>query len=143
MPKTIQEENDMTTIDRKSNEKVERVFSDIRETRKTDYINNFWEDLSHNEKQLDETWSQVKEIMSEGKIPYLYKEMIYVAVSIMNNCNYCIHTHTFAARKAGMTEEIYSELMEVILLANKTNALATAMGCEIDNRFDKSIKGEK
>ena len=79
--------------------------------------------------------------MSEGSIPYLYKEMIYVAVSIMNNCNYCIHTHTFAARKAGMSDEIYNELMEVITLANKTNSLAISMGSQVDEKFDTSAKG--
>jgi len=135
-------EKHMTTVENNKNEKVEIILDDIKKTRKSDYINNFWMNLSHNEKQLEQTWSQVKEVMSEGKIPYLYKEMIYVAVSIMNNCNYCIHTHTFAARKAGMTDEVYAELMEVILLANKTNTLATAMGCEVDKKFDISSEGK-
>ena len=132
----------MTTVLPKRNTSVEDVFNDIRGTRKTKYINNFWRDLSHNERELQETWSQVKSVMSEGSIPYLYKEIIYVAVSIMNNCNYCIHTHTFAARKAGMSDEIYNELIDVITLANKTNALATAMGSQVDEKFDMSAKGE-
>jgi len=132
----------MTTVLPKNNTSVEDVFNDIRGTRKTEYINNFWRDLSHNERVLRETWSEVKSVMSEGSIPYLYKEMIYVAVSIMNNCNYCIHTHTFAARKAGMSDEIYNELMEVITLANKTNSLAISMGSQVDEKFDTSAKGE-
>ncbi len=132
----------MTTVLPKNNTSVEDVFNDIRGTRKTEYINNFWRDLSYNERELRETWSQVKSVMYEGSVPYLYKEMIYFAVSIMNNCNYCIHTHTFAARKAGMSDEIYNELMEVITLANKTNSLAISMGSQVDEKFDTSAKGE-
>tara|TARA_Y100001970_G_scaffold294367_1_gene451814 strand:+ start:71878 stop:72279 length:402 start_codon:yes stop_codon:yes gene_type:complete len=132
----------MTTVERTISNQVNDVFEDIKQTRNTDYINNFWKDLSHDEKSLEETWSQVKKIMSDGKISYLYKEMIYVAVSIMNNCDYCIHTHTLAARKAGMTDEMYSEFMQVVLLANKTNAMATAMSCEVDERFDVSKRKE-
>ncbi len=131
----------MTTVLPKNNTSVEDVFNAIRGTRKTEYINNFWRDLSYNERELRETWSQVKSVMYEGSVPYLYKEMIYFAVSIMNNCNYCIHTHTFAARKAGMSDEIYNELMEVITLANKTNSLAISMGSQVDEKFDTSAKG--
>ena len=80
--------------------------------------------------------------MSDGSIPYLYKEMIYVAVSIINNCNYCIHSHTYAARKVGMTDDQYKELLSVIIMANKTNALATALGTKVDEVFDTSIEGE-
>jgi AhpD family alkylhydroperoxidase len=80
--------------------------------------------------------------MSEGEIPYLYKEMIYVAVSIANNCNYCIHSHTYTAKKAGMTDVQYKELLSVILMANKTNALATALGTQVDDVLDTSKEGE-
>lgn len=132
----------MTTVVRNNDPSVEEIFADIKKTRKTDYINNFWKDLSHNPKQLKETWSQLKTVMNEGNIPYIYKEMIYVAVSIMNNCNYCIHSHTFAANKAGMTDDMYKELMEVILLANKTNAMANMMGTEVDKILDRSLDGE-
>jgi len=132
----------MTTVIPKTSDLVEKVFDDIRETRGTKYINNFWKDLSHNEKELSETWNNLKTVMSDGSIPYIYKEMIYVAVSIINNCNYCIHSHTYAARKVGMTDDQYKELLSVIIMANKTNALATALGTKVDEVFDTSIEGE-
>tara|TARA_B100000586_G_C19748915_1_gene277064 strand:+ start:125 stop:532 length:408 start_codon:yes stop_codon:yes gene_type:complete len=132
----------MTTVIPKVSELVEEVFDDIRETRDTKYINNFWKDLSHNEEELSETWKKLKIVMSEGSIPYIYKEMIYIAVSIINNCNYCIHSHTYSARKVGMTDDQYKELLSVILMANKTNALATALGTKIDEVFDISTEGK-
>ncbi len=131
----------MTTVTSKNSLLSHKVFDDIKKTRNTNYINNFWKDLSHNDKELHNTWSELKSIMSEGEIPYLYKEMIYVAVSIINNCNYCIHSHTYAARKAGMTDVQYKELLTVILMANKTNALATALGTQVDDVFDTSKEG--
>ena len=132
----------MTTVIRKNSDLVEDVFHDIRETRDTKYINNFWKDLSHNEEELSETWKNLKTVMSEGSIPYIYKEMIYIAVSIINNCNYCIHSHTYAARKKGMTDDQYKELLGVIVMANKTNALANALGTKVDEIYDTTIEGE-
>ena len=131
----------MTAVTSKNSLLSHKVFDDIKKTRNTNYINNFWKDLSHNDKELHNTWSELKSVMSEGEIPYLYKEMIYVAVSIINNCNYCIHSHTYAARKAGMTDVQYKELLTVILMANKTNALATALGTQVDDVFDTSKEG--
>ena len=131
----------MTTVTSKNSLLSHKVFDDIKKTRNTNYINNFWKDLSHNDKELHNTWSELKSVMSEGEIPYLYKEMIYVAVSIINNCNYCIHSHTYAARKAGMTDVQYKELLTVILMANKTNALATALGTQVDDVLDTSKEG--
>ena len=128
----------MTTVSPNKSDISNEVFEDIKETRKTNYINNFWQDLSHNDEELYNTWNQLKSVMSEGEIPYVYKEMIYVAVSIINNCNYCIHSHTYAAKKAGMTNAQYKELLSVILMANKTNALATALGTQVDDVFDTS-----
>jgi len=128
----------MTTVSPNKSDISNEVFEDIKETRKTNYINNFWQDLSHNDEELYNTWNQLKSVMSEGEIPYVYKEMIYVAVSIINNCNYCIHSHTYAAKKAGMTNAQYKELLSVILMANKTNALATALGTQVDDVFDAS-----
>lgn len=132
----------MTTVIREDGRLSQKVFNDIKETRKTTYINNFWKDLSHNDDELYKTWNELKDVMSDGKIPYLYKEMIYVAVSVANNCNYCIHSHTYAARKAGMTNAQYNELLRVILMASKTNALATALGTEVDGVFDTSVNEE-
>jgi len=132
----------MTTVTPKNSELTKKVFDDIRETRNTKYINNFWRDLSHNEEELSETWKKLKNVMSDGSIPHIYKEMIYIAVSITNNCNYCIHSHTYSARKLGMTDDQYKELLSVILMANKTNALATALGTKVDEVFDVSVEGE-
>lgn len=128
----------MTTVTPSDSALSQEVFDDIKKTRNTKYINNFWRDLSHNDEELHSTWNDLKSIMTEGEIPYLYKEMIYVAVSIINNCNYCIHSHTYAAKKAGMTSDQYKELLSVILMANKTNALATALGTKVDDVFDTS-----
>jgi len=132
----------MTTVKPNNSTLSQQVFDDIKKVRDTNYINNFWRDLSHNDKELYNTWSELKSVMSEGEIPYLYKEMIYVAVSVINNCNYCIHSHTYAAKKAGMTHTQYKELLSVILMANKTNALATALGTQVDDVFDASKKGD-
>ena len=132
----------MTTVTPKNSALSQQVFDDIKKTRNTNYINNFWRDLSHNDEELYNTWSALKSVMSEGEIPYLYKEMIYVAVSIANNCNYCIHSHTYAAKKVGMTDVQYKELLSVILMANKTNALATALGTQVDDVLDTSKEGE-
>jgi len=132
----------MTTVTPNNSALSQQVFDDIKNTRDTNYINNFWRDLSHNDEELYNTWSALKSVMSEGEIPYLYKEMIYVAVSIANNCNYCIHSHTYAAKKAGMTDAQYKELLSVILMANKTNALATALGTQVDDVLDTSKEGE-
>ena len=132
----------MTTVTPKNSALSQQVFDDIKKTRNTNYINNFWRDLSHNDEELYNTWSALKSVMSEGEIPYLYKEMIYVAVSIANNCNYCIHSHTYAAKKSGMTDVQYKELLSVILMANKTNALATALGTQVDDVLDTSKEGE-
>ena len=128
----------MTTTTPKDSPLSQKVFDDIKKTRNTTYINNFWKDLSHDEEELYKTWNELKSVMSEGKVPYIYKEMIYVAVSILNNCNYCIHSHTYAAKKAGMTDRQYKELLRVIIMANKTNALATALGTEVDDIFNTS-----
>ena len=113
------------------------VFNDIKKTRNTEYINNFWRSLSHDPHLLTETWSQLKETMDDGEIPRLMKELIYIAVSTANNCNYCIHSHTATARAIGMTDQMYNELLGVILLANKTNTMATALGVEVDKAYLK------
>jgi len=132
----------MTTVKPSNSRLSQKVFDDIKENRKTKHINNFWKDLSHNDEELYNTWNELKSVMSEGEIPYLYKEMIYIAVSIANNCNYCIHSHTYAAKKAGMTDTQQKELLRVILMANKTNALATALGTKLDDVFDVSKEEE-
>jgi AhpD family alkylhydroperoxidase len=112
------------------------VFEDIRATRKNDFVNNFWRALAHDPVQLERVWSQVKQVMGQGALDPLTKELIYVAVSIANNCEYCIGSHTAAARAKGMSEEQYHELLAVIALASQTNRLATALRVPLDQRFE-------
>jgi AhpD family alkylhydroperoxidase len=114
---------------------VRAVYDDIMATRRTDYINNFWKALAHDPATLRRTWESVKQIMEPGALDPLTKEMIYVAVSTTNQCGYCIASHTAAARKAGMTDAMFAELMAVVGMANETNRLASGYQVEIDERF--------
>jgi AhpD family alkylhydroperoxidase len=114
---------------------VRAVYDDIMATRKTERVNNFWKAIAHDPTTLRRTWQSVKEIMLPGALDALTKEMIYVAVSVTNQCNYCIASHTAAARKAGMTDSMYAELMAVVGMANETNRLATGYQVEIDAQF--------
>lgn len=114
---------------------VRAVYDDIMATRKTDWINNFWKALAHDPATLRRTWQSIKEIMAPGALDALTKEMIYVAVSVTNQCGYCIASHTAAARKAGMTDAMFAELMAVTGMANETNRLASGYQVEIDQRF--------
>lgn len=111
------------------------MFDDIRAKRNTDYINNFWRALAHDPAKLKSTWEQLQVVMAPGALDPLVKELIYIAVSTTNNCGYCIHSHTAAARAKGMTEAQHAELLNVIAMAAQTNALATALQVEVDDRF--------
>src|SRR5215475_7344323 len=114
---------------------VREVYDDIMATRKTDWINNFWKALAHDPVTLRRTWESIKQIMTPGALDPLTKEMLYVAVSVTNQCPYCIASHTVAARKAGMTDAMFAELMAVVGMANETNRLASGYQVEIDVRF--------
>jgi AhpD family alkylhydroperoxidase len=114
---------------------VRAVYDDIMATRQTDYINNFWKALAHDLATLRRTWESIKQIMAPGALDPLTKEMIYLAVSATNQCGYCIASHTAAARKAGMTNEQFMELMAVTGMANESNRLASGYQVEIDDRF--------
>jgi len=114
---------------------VRAIYDDIMATRKTDWINNFWQALAHDPATLRRTWQSIKEIMAPGALDALTKEMIYLAVSATNQCGYCIASHTAAARKAGMTDAMFAELMAVVGMANETNRLASGYQVEIDDRF--------
>jgi AhpD family alkylhydroperoxidase len=114
---------------------VRAVYDDIMATRQTDYINNFWKALAHDPSTLRRTWGSIKQIMSPGALDALTKEMIYVAISASNQCGYCIASHTAAARKAGMADAQFMELMAVVGMANETNRLASGYQVEIDERF--------
>jgi AhpD family alkylhydroperoxidase len=114
---------------------VRAVYDDIMATRRTDWINNFWKALANDPVTLKRTWESVKQIMAPGVLDPLMKEMLYVAVSVTNQCGYCIASHTAAARKAGMSEAMFGELMAVVGMANETNRLAAGYQVEIDERF--------
>ena len=114
---------------------VQAIFDDIKTTRNVADVNNFWKALANQPDNLRRTWASVKEIMVAGEMDSVTKEMIYIAVSIANNCDYCIHTHTAAATAKGMTEGQYQELLAVISLANTTNALATGLKIPVDAQF--------
>jgi AhpD family alkylhydroperoxidase len=114
---------------------VRAVYEDIKQTRSTDYINNFWKILANDPKALQRTWTDLKEIMAPGALDPLTKELIYLAVSITNGCEYCTVSHTAAARKAGLTKEMREELIAVIGMANNTNRIVNAYRVEPDDRF--------
>ena len=114
---------------------VRAVYDDILITRQIDSVTNFWKALAHDPGTLGRTWDSVKQIMSPGALDALTKEMIYLAVSTTNQCAYCIASHTAAARKAGMTDAMFAEVMAVTGMANETNRLAAGYQVEIDARF--------
>jgi AhpD family alkylhydroperoxidase len=118
-----------------ASQEVRAVYDDILATRKTDYINNFWRALANDPANLKRTWESIKQIMASGALDGLTKELIYIAVSVTNQCPYCIASHTASARGKGMTEEMFHELMAVVGMANETNRLAAGYQVEIDERF--------
>ncbi len=114
---------------------VRAVYDDIMSTRKIDWVNNFWKVLAHHPPTLHRMWESVKEVMQPGALDPLTKELIYIAVSVTNNCRYCIASHSAAARKKGMTETQFQELLAVIGLANETNRLVFGHDAQIDPQF--------
>ncbi|HEX8818209.1 MAG TPA: carboxymuconolactone decarboxylase family protein [Terriglobales bacterium] len=116
---------------------VKAVYDDIMATRKTDWINNFWKALAHDPATLKRTWESIKQIMAPGALDPLTKELVYLAVSVSNQCNYCIASHTVGAQKKGMTGEMFQELMAVVGMANETNRLVSGYQVEIDDQFKK------
>jgi AhpD family alkylhydroperoxidase len=115
---------------------VRAVFDDIKRARKVDDVNNFWKYLAHDPASLRRTWDSVKDIMAPGALDVLIKEMVYLAVSVTNGCGYCIASHGAAARKAGMSEAMFEELMAVVGMANETNRLANGYRVPIDAAFE-------
>ena len=116
---------------------VKAVYDDIMATRKSDWVNNFWKTLASHPPTLRRIWAGVKEVMSPGRLDPLTKEMIYLAVSVSNGCGYCIASHTAAARKAGMTDAMFADVMAVTGMANETNRLANGYRVPIDPAFDR------
>jgi AhpD family alkylhydroperoxidase len=116
---------------------VRVVYDDIRATRKTDFINNFWKALAHDPATLKRTWESIKQIMAPGALDPLTKELIYIAVSVTNQCGYCIASHTVSAQNKGMSDAMFKEMMAVVGMANETNKLVTGYQVEIDAEFKK------
>ena len=114
---------------------VRAVYDDIMATRKTDWINNFWKAIAHDPATLKRTWESIKQIMGPGALDPLMKELVYIAVSVTNNCGYCIASHTASAFGKGMTPAMFQELQAVIGMANETNKMVTGYQVEIDERF--------
>ncbi len=114
---------------------VKEIFDDIKTTRGVPDVNNFWKYLANHPVTLRRTWESIKEIMAPGALDPLTKEMIYVAVSASNNCNYCVLSHTASARKQGMTDEMLGELLAVVGMANETNRLVAGYQVQVDEQF--------
>ncbi|MDQ2713091.1 MAG: carboxymuconolactone decarboxylase family protein [Acidobacteriota bacterium] len=127
MPKLIEYED--------ATPEVREVYDDIMATRKVDSVNNFWKAIANDPTTLRRTWESIKHIMGPGALDPLTKELIYIAVSTTNECSYCIASHSASARKKGMTEEMFGELMAVIGMANETNALVAGYRVELDEQF--------
>jgi AhpD family alkylhydroperoxidase len=114
---------------------VRAVYDDIMATRKIDWVNNFWKAIAHDPVLLRRTWESLKQIMGHGALDPLTKELIYIAVSVTNNCQYCIASHTASAFGKGMSNAMFKELQAVIGMANETNKLVTGYQVEVDERF--------
>jgi AhpD family alkylhydroperoxidase len=114
---------------------VRDVYDDIMRTRGIDWVNNFWKALATHPAALRRTWETLKQVMAPGALDGVTKEMIYLAVSVAHNCEYCTYSHTAGARRAGMTEEMLGELMAVVGMASETNALANGYRVPVDERF--------
>ncbi len=131
----------MTDDEARQNPRVNAVFDDIRATRQTDFINNFWRALAFDAAALERTWDALKSVMfAPGALDPKTREMIYIAVSTANGCSYCIHSHTAAARAQGMTDAEHAELVLIVGLAGMTNHLVTAMQVPVDEVFQKDQK---
>ncbi len=125
------------TADPEADPRVKAVFDDIRATRKSDFVNNLWHYLAFDPGLLESTWAEVKAVMAvPSELDPLTKEMLYIAVSIANSCTYCVHSHTAAARAKGMTDELHADLLRVVTLASKTNALANGLQLPVDPEFE-------
>ncbi len=121
---------------------AQEVFADIRKTRGSDFVNNAWRAQANHPEMLQRSWEKAKQIMGpNGSLDPVTKEMIYLTVSIMNNCEYCIHSHTHFARQKGMTQEQYNEMLDIIGLATEGNRMMTAMQVPVDDAFQ--VKSDK
>ena len=122
--------------EKKAKGKVKKIFNEIKISRKINKIPNFWRSLAHNPDNLERTWNNLKQIMKNGALDPVTKELIYVAVSITNSCDYCIRSHTFAAKKKGATDKMIKEMIDVVGIANQNNKLVNSYQVEIDKIYN-------
>ena len=115
--------------------KVKRIFEDIKNSRKIKKIPNFWKSIAHNPELLERTWNNLKQIMKSGALDQITKELIYVAVSITNSCEYCIRSHTAAAKKKGATDQMIKEMIDVVGIANQNNKLVESYQVKVDKIY--------
>ena len=121
--------------DEHASPEVRAIYDDIRATRRTDYINNFWRALANDPRELLRSWERTRDVMAPGALDALTKELVYLAVSITNSCEYCLRSHRAAAVSKGMSEAMFMELASVVALANANNRLATGLGVDVDERY--------
>jgi len=121
----------------KTANKVKKVFNDIKKTRKIKFIPNFWKMIANDPETLERTWNSLKQVMKKGSLDPLTKEMLYIAVSMTNSCEYCIRSHTAAAKKRGMTDKMLKELIALVGMANETNKLVESYQVEVDDFLKK------
>jgi AhpD family alkylhydroperoxidase len=124
-----------STNENKAKGKVKKIFEDIKKNRKISKIPNFWKSLAHNPDNLERTWNNLNQIMKKGALDLVTKELIYVAVSITNNCDYCIRSHTAAAKKKGATDEMIKEMIDIVGLANQNNKFVAGYQVEVDKIY--------
>tara|TARA_Y100000994_G_scaffold245997_1_gene248495 strand:- start:647 stop:1039 length:393 start_codon:yes stop_codon:yes gene_type:complete len=124
-----------STNQNKAKGKVKKIFEDIKKSRKITKIPNFWKSLAHNPDNLERTWNSLKQIMKKGALDPVTKELIYVAVSITNSCDYCIRSHTTAAKKKGATDQMIKEMIDVVGLANQNNKFVAGYQVEVDKIY--------
>ena len=122
-----------TVDEKKASGKVKKVFDNIKKERKIKNIPNFWKTIANDPETLERTWTSLKQIMKKGALDPITKEMIYIAVSMTNSCEYCIRSHTAAARKKGMSDKMLKELIAVVGMANETNRLVESYQVEVDD----------
>ena len=115
--------------------KVKKIFSTIKKERKINFIPNFWKTIAHDPETLERTWESLKQVMKKGSLDPLTKELLYIAVSMTNSCEYCIRSHSAAAKKKGMTDEMLKELIAVVGMANETNSLVESYQVKVDSNL--------
>ncbi len=118
--------------EKKAKGKVKKIFDEIKKVRKIDKIPNFWKAIAVDPETLERTWNSLQEVMKKGNLDTLTKELLYVAVSMTNSCEYCIRSHTKSAKKKGMTDNMLKELIAVVAMANETNRLVESYQVEVD-----------